>query len=354
MPKSSAVVAGNPALASQYNNLRDDAIALTITVTSGEAFSTRDLLYIKASDSRAYKADADALESGICQTPLFAAGPATGAAQSVSAYIPGGLITGFSGLTVGVPYYPSSTAGAITTTEGTYARIVGYATSSTEFIFSPGKDNTNFITKSVTAGENWAVGNLLYHSRADGRWYKTDADVAVSGICEEPGIAFATQTGGAGTSQVIYLPGSYMLGLYGIGSGERVYPSSTAGAIATGSPPGYDLFYRLLGFAFRASAFSFTPQEMQFLPSGIQEKGYCAASSESVSGGAGREISCGVNFKKIMSNTPSSITFSSISTSGVVSGPFALNMNRFGFGFQITRSSTGAYNWYGTYQTVGN
>lgn len=351
MPLSNAVVAGNPALASQYNNLRSDALALTVTVTSGEAFSARDLLYIKASDQKAYKASATtSQESGTLYCPLFAAAGATGADQSVLAYTPGSYISGFSGLTAGATYYASGTAGALSTTRGKFSRVVGFAISATELLFFPGKDSDNIITRGVVAGENWTVGDILYHKKSDGQWYRADTDIAESGICEEPAIAFSTHTGGAGSDQLVYLPGANFFSVLTGSSGDRVYPSATTGAIALNTPPSYDTFYRVLGFFFRGNSFLFTPQEMQFLPTGIQEKGYCSA--ESVAGPV--RAGTGVNFKKIMVNTPSSITFSSIATSGVTSGPTALNISRFGFGFQIQNSGSGIYNWYGTYQTVGN
>lgn len=138
-PASSTVSAGTAATATQYNNVRKDAIG-QIEVTTGEAYSAGDLLYIKASDGRAYKTDADAAESGICEFPLMAAEASTGAAQTKLAYTPGRLVTGLSGLTAGSRYYPSSTAGAITSTEPSqdlFWRVIGKAISTTELMFAP-------------------------------------------------------------------------------------------------------------------------------------------------------------------------------------------------------------------------
>lgn len=140
-PASSTVSAGTAATATQYNNVRKDAIG-QIEITTGEAYSAGDLLYIKASDGRAYKTDADASESGICEFPLIAAEAATAAAQTKLVYTPGRLVTGLSGLTAGSRYYPSSTAGALTSTEPAqtlYWRVIGKAISTTELMFLPQK-----------------------------------------------------------------------------------------------------------------------------------------------------------------------------------------------------------------------
>jgi hypothetical protein len=218
------------------------------------------------------------------------------------------------------------------------------------FCFSTLEKNDNAVTNGVVAGENWTVGDLLYFKKSDGRFYRADADVAESGICEYPAIAAATHTAGAGTFQIVFLPGSLIFATIGGTIGDRVYPSSTTGGYTANTPASYDTFYRQVGMFVLTSVLHLVPQEMQFLPTGIQEKGYCSA--ESVAGPV--RAGTGVNFKKIMVNTPSSITFSSIATSGVTSGPTALNISRFGFGFQIQNSGSGIYNWYGTYQTVGN
>lgn len=164
-PASSTVSAGNAATATQYNNVRKDAIG-QIEVTTGEAYSAGDLLYIKASDGRAYKTDADSAESGICEFPLIAAEAATAAAQTKLVYTPGRLVTGLSGLTAGARYYPSSTAGAITSTEPAqdlFWRVIGKAISTTELLFCPLEMRhlpTGRQEKGFTAGGQ----NLLDHT----------------------------------------------------------------------------------------------------------------------------------------------------------------------------------------------
>lgn len=357
MPLSSAVVAGNPALASQYNDLREDAIALTVSMTSGEAFSQRDALYVSTTDFKVYKAlnDSSRVAAG-WYAPMIAAETSSGADQTVKCYVPGGLITGYSGLTVGLDYYTGPTAGTLTTIRSLYHAKYGYALNSTTFVFTGGASNAFMLEQSVLAGENWAIGNLLYQKKSDGLFYRADADSAESGICEVPAIACFTHTDGSGTSQAAFFPGSMIFSTLPGTSGNRIYPSATTGAFQVNTPASYDTYYRVFGYFIRTSIFNFTPQEMQFLPTGIQEKGQCAGGGYGSGGSAGGQSTTPVNFKKIMSNTPSSITFTRNDTyGGAVSGPSAESISRFGFNLYV-RNNAGSttWGWGGTYQTVGN
>jgi len=340
-------------------NAQNDAIAdlytlnsSTVSIVSGEAFSIRDALYIKSSDGRAYKAGSNIFDGGTAYCPLFAAQAAAGAALTVSAYSPGALISGFSGLTLGAPYYAAPTAGSITTTIGKFNRVLGYAVSSTDFLFVPGRDGDNVVLRGITAGENWTVGDVLYHKKSNGAWYRADSDTAESGICEEPAIAFSTHSTGAGVDELVYLPGSNFFSVLSGASGDRAYPSATTGAIALNTPPSYDTFYRVLGFFFRANSFEFTPQEMQFLPTGIQEKGYCGMGVYT-DGSFGKTYTSVHNFVKKMVNTPSSLTLTVVNQAYIDSVTVA-SITRFGFRLDIVPIAVGRSFWEGTYVTVGN
>lgn len=104
--------------------------------TSGEALTINDIVYFKESDARWYKVDADltatfdTLQLGIVKTTAGASGVTIQVAIS-------GPVSGFTGLTAGSKYYVSNTAGAITTTPGTYSVFVGYALSTTILLFDP-------------------------------------------------------------------------------------------------------------------------------------------------------------------------------------------------------------------------
>lgn len=70
-----------------------------------------------------------------------------------------GIVEGFSGLDEGVPYYLSDTAGAITSTPGTYPVMVGVAISPTQLLIMRGRrilsgtaTLTGTTTSSITTG----------------------------------------------------------------------------------------------------------------------------------------------------------------------------------------------------------
>lgn len=339
-----------------FNNVNPKNIA--VPVTSGEAFSVRDALYVNVTDGKAYKAVSNtSRRAGGWYSPMIAAQAATAANQIVLAYPPGSIIYGYSGLTPGSEYYTSTTAGALTADPGYkpgYAIGYGFALTSSVFCFSTLEKNDNAVTNGVVAGENWTVGDLLYFKKSDGRFYRADADVAESGICEYPAIAAATHTAGAGTFQIVFLPGSLIFATIGGTIGDRVYPSSTTGGYTANTPASYDTFYRQVGMFVLTSVLHLVPQEMQFLPTGIQEKGYCAAGNAAGGSSSGDGVITPINFKKIMVNTPSSLTLTLIDGHEYLT-PSIESMNRFGAGFYLSSSTdAGLFWWKGTYQTVGN
>lgn len=121
--------------------------------TSGEALAIGDLIYLKASDGKLYKADADADEStysfvGVTQS---AAG---GADETVQYTRPGGIAKGLSGLTAGSYQYLSATAGALSTTpHATRPLKVGQALSAT--------------TMRVIEPKFWRTGTVTFDNTGD-------------------------------------------------------------------------------------------------------------------------------------------------------------------------------------------
>ncbi len=132
-PESSQVSGGDTAYASQYNNLRSDALYPVLqSFTYGESISVNDALYLKASDGKVYKTDADYHDWRIYNFIGFA--KESGSANDVKKVQIGGKVEGFTGLTTGSYYYLSNTAGAISTSPGTFMALAGLAVSSTELI----------------------------------------------------------------------------------------------------------------------------------------------------------------------------------------------------------------------------
>ena len=337
-----------------YNNVFSKQIESP--VVAGEAFSVRDILYIKVSDGKAYKAVSTSLEPGYAKGILIAAQAATAADQVILVYTPGAVITGFSSLNPGVTYYTSGTAGGLSSQRSGFSKPVGYALDATTLIFLPGKEAENLVIETVIAGENWTLADLLYQ-KSDGSFYRSDADVAESGILERPAIAFATHSGGASSRQLVYMPGSIIRSVFAISAAIRYYPSATTGAYQAGSPASLDTFFRQAAYSLEANVMHLQPQEMIFLPTGIQEKGFMAAGgyNEASVTQAGKYGHSGVNFKKVMVNTPSSITATSVNSLGSSLTPTASDITRFGFKFRCqTVTGTGEYYWSGYYTTVGN
>ena len=101
--------------------------------TAGENLTANDIVYFKEADAKWWKVDADLtatfdqLQMGVAQSTVSANGTVT---IGIS-----GPMSGFTGLTAGSKYYASNTAGAITTTAGTYSVFVGWALSTTILLF---------------------------------------------------------------------------------------------------------------------------------------------------------------------------------------------------------------------------
>ena len=92
--------------------------------TSGEAITAGQAIYVKASDGKLYKTDADLGDESTFSFIGFAVTTVAGADLTVYYVTPGRIVTGLSGLTAGSYYFLSNTAGAIGTTPGArYAKV---------------------------------------------------------------------------------------------------------------------------------------------------------------------------------------------------------------------------------------
>ncbi|MEO7001904.1 MAG: hypothetical protein ABI068_08760 [Ktedonobacterales bacterium] len=86
---------------------------------------------------------------------------------------------------------------------------------------------------------------------------------------------------------------------------------------------------------------------------GAQQVGYCSIRSPSVS--AGGRVGVGVSFVPILAQTPTGLSFMTISSANVASGPTvtAGTLTPYGCEVTVTATATGALLWTGTYTTVG-
>lgn len=87
------------------------------------------------------------------------------------------------------------------------------------------------------------------------------------------------------------------------------------------------------------------------LSSGNQETGYIGVY---INNASAPNASVSVNFKNVMINTPSSITLTSTSASGVTSAPTVQNISKYGFTASFVGDTGEGDYWYGTYTTAGN
>lgn len=100
----------------------------------GETIAYGELVYLKAADSKWYKASATAAATADSTFGICAQAGVLNDYGMVM--LSGSQIDGMTGLTVGVQYL-SDTAGAISATPGTYKKVVGYAPTTTSLFFIP-------------------------------------------------------------------------------------------------------------------------------------------------------------------------------------------------------------------------
>lgn len=137
------------------------AVGLDIDGTAGEALAAGDAVYLSDGSGartagRWYKADADNTYSSSGSVMVGMAPTACTSGQANCSIRVGGRMTGLSGLTVGTPYYASATAGALTSTAPTNARLLGSADTTTSIVIAPNPGPT-WAMLAVTG--NTALGD---------------------------------------------------------------------------------------------------------------------------------------------------------------------------------------------------
>ena len=86
---------------------------------------------------------------------------------------------------------------------------------------------------------------------------------------------------------------------------------------------------------------------------GAQQVGYCSIRAPSVAGG--QQVGVGVSFVPALSNTPTGLTFTTIASTNVASGPSVTSgtLTPYGCEVTVTANLSGAVVWTGKYTTVG-
>jgi hypothetical protein len=116
-------------------------VDLDITGTAGEALTAGEVVYLSdgtgaLTAGRWYRADADNAYSS-STAGMIGMVPASIASGDSGAIRISGRVTGLGGLTAGITYYVSATAGALTATAPSHIRFVGVADSTTSIIIAP-------------------------------------------------------------------------------------------------------------------------------------------------------------------------------------------------------------------------
>lgn len=124
--------------------------------TSGEAIAIGNALYLKASDGKLWKGDADADESTYAFVGV-ALSAAVGADETVRYAKPGGIVTGLSGLTINQALFISSTAGALSSSpHATRFARVARALSTTSLLVEAPKF-VRYGTQAVTSATTYPI-----------------------------------------------------------------------------------------------------------------------------------------------------------------------------------------------------
>jgi len=113
--------------------ITDAAHQTFVTGEAIDASSVPKAVYLKASDGKVYRTDAtSAGEAAMDFVGFIDAAQNLGSGVNGSVYVLNrGIVTGFTGLTVGAYYFTTNTAGVISTTPGTFGRLIGQAVTTT-------------------------------------------------------------------------------------------------------------------------------------------------------------------------------------------------------------------------------
>ena len=122
---SSPVASGDQGLATQYNDLRSDAIGITNIKVSDPAFAVGDVLF--NDNSGGFRQAYNEIPPWFTEFRIAAAAYTSGGAGR--AYKPGSLVNIYSGLTPGATYYQNGTT--ISTTPNINSVRLGKAIDST-------------------------------------------------------------------------------------------------------------------------------------------------------------------------------------------------------------------------------
>lgn len=177
-------------------------VNLIVPGVAGETVAAGNLIYLKATDGRWWKCDADTATTVENVNLGIAQGAGTAGVAITNGVLTQGLDANQSGLTASTKYYAGNTAGAISTSAGTKEVTIGFShpTDATKLYFQPRFDqqlteNQQDLVEQIEAGTDFyaasAVGTDAYAitiapaitAYTTGMKFRFKADVANTGAC---------------------------------------------------------------------------------------------------------------------------------------------------------------------------
>lgn len=237
------------------------SISNVVPGTAGETLADGNLVYLKTSDNRWWKTDADTTTTVENVMLGIAQGAGTTGAAITNGVLTRGVDDAQSGLVAGEVQYASNTAGAIANAAGTTEVTVGVAKSTTELYFDPrfnqqltedqqdalagtsgtpsasNKFVTDADTRLVATDNSRTTGEAIDGSTtpqavcivaSDGLVYKADANVNT----KVSAYGFVTTNASITTTPAVSIRG-IVAGFTGLTIGAMYYVSDTAGSIST-------------------------------------------------------------------------------------------------------------------------
>lgn len=162
-----SIQSGQNALASEMSNIGH--------FVAGETISANDAVSLNYSDYKIYKASAAAFDHRLNFIGFALAGASSGAAVNINT---ANVVNEKTGLTSNTLYYLSNTQGAISTSAGTYERLIGRTVTTSKIIRKRGMVALNAI--SIASSGTAPCDGALYFTVGGGSNY-TITSGSVSG-----------------------------------------------------------------------------------------------------------------------------------------------------------------------------
>ena len=171
---------------------------IIVNGTAGETLATGNILYLKASDSRWYKADNDDTSTFVDQELGIAQGAGTSGSSISGGVLTYGLDSTQKSMTGGTFIFLSATAGATST--ATTSQILGKAISATTMFFDQNLIDSSVYVPTTFSGTLLLSGTTTLSGMVYGGFYATATASTTFTGASSPQAAFITASGTASTT----------------------------------------------------------------------------------------------------------------------------------------------------------